>query len=54
VVNGVLAPFLLLGILLVACDSKVMNQQPSSALGRVMVALTIVIMLTAAVVMFVV
>jgi Mn2+/Fe2+ NRAMP family transporter len=25
VVNGVLAPFLLLGILLVACDSKIMS-----------------------------
>ncbi len=54
VVNGVLAPFLLLGILLVACDSKIMNRQPSSMLGRVMVALTIMIMFAAAVAMFIV
>lgn len=54
VVNGVLAPFLLLGILLVACDSKIMNQQSSSMLGRAMVTLTIVIMFAAAVAMFVV
>jgi Mn2+/Fe2+ NRAMP family transporter len=54
VVNGILAPFLLVGILLVACDSKIMNQQPSSILGRIMVTLAIVIMFAAAIAMFVV
>lgn len=54
IVNGILAPFLLLGILLVACDSKIMNQQPSSMLGRIMVGLAIVIMFAASVAMFVV
>lgn len=53
-VNGVLAPFLLVGILLVACDAKIMNQQPSSLLGRVMVVVVIVMMFVAAVAMFVV
>ncbi len=54
VVNGVLAPFLLVGILLVACDSKIMNQQPSSLLGRLMVMVVIVVMFAAAVAMFIV
>jgi Mn2+/Fe2+ NRAMP family transporter len=54
IVNGILAPFLLLGILLVACDSKIMNQQPSSLLGRIMVGLAILIMFAAGVAMFVV
>lgn len=54
VVNGILAPFLLLGILLVACDSKIMNKQPSSMLGRIMVGLAIVIMFAAAIAMFIV
>lgn len=54
VVNGVLAPFLLLGILLVACDSKIMNNQPSSMLGRIMVTLAMLVMFAAAIAMFVV
>lgn len=54
IVNGILAPFLLLGILLVACDSKIMNDQPSSTMGRIMVGLAIVIMFAAGVAMFVV
>ena len=54
VINGVLAPFLLLGILLVACDIKVMCGQPSSRLGFVIVAITTLIMFVAAVAMFVV
>ncbi|HEV7429103.1 MAG TPA: divalent metal cation transporter [Thermoanaerobaculia bacterium] len=53
VINGVLAPFLLLGILLVASDRKIMHGQPSSALGRVTVAATMLLMFGACVGMFV-
>jgi len=34
VINGILAPPLLVGILLVACDGRIMRGQPSSQLGR--------------------
>jgi len=44
VINGTLAPFLLIGILLVASDQKIMKGQPSSLLGRVTVALTMLLM----------
>ena len=47
VINGVLAPFLLIGILAVARDKKIMQGQPSSKLSQVIVALTIVVMLGA-------
>ncbi len=53
VVNGLLAPFLLAGILVVASDRKLMNGQPSSPLGRAAVAATTLLMLAAAVGMFV-
>ena len=53
VVNGLLAPFLLLAILGVASDRKLMCGQPSSGLGRVAVAVTTVLMFVAAVGMFV-
>ena len=52
VINGLLAPFLLVGILLVASDSKIMCQQPSSMLGRTIVGLTALLMLGAAIGMF--
>lgn len=52
VVNGVLAPFLLVGILLVASDKKVMQDQPSSRLSRVVVGITTVAMFGAAAAMF--
>ena len=52
VLNGLLAPFLLLGILLVASDRAIMQDQPSSWLGRVTVAATTVAMFAAAVAMF--
>jgi NRAMP (natural resistance-associated macrophage protein)-like metal ion transporter len=48
VINGVLAPFLLVAILVVACDQKVMNGQTSSKLGRFVVGITTAIMLAAA------
>ncbi len=52
VVNGLLAPFLLIGIFLVARDRKVMVNQPSSKLSQIIVAITIVLMFGAAVGMF--
>jgi len=53
VINGVLAPFLLCGILLVAIDKKIMLGQPSSMLTRSVVALTTLLMAGAAIGMFV-
>jgi len=52
VINGVLSPFLLAGVLLVASDPELMAKQPSSLLGRGLVALTILCMAGAAVGMF--
>lgn len=48
VVNGLLAPFVLLGILMVATDAKLMHGQPSSWLSRVTVTVTMVVMFGAA------
>ena len=53
VINGVLAPFLLVGILIAASDGALMHGQPSSMTGRVVVGLTTAIMFAAAVGMFV-
>lgn len=53
VINGVLAPFLLVGILIAASDRELMHDQPSSRLGRVVVGLTTVVMFAAAIAMFV-
>lgn len=49
VINGVLAPFLLVGILIAASDRQLMQGQPSSPLGRAVVAVTAVLMFGAAV-----
>lgn len=54
VINGLLAPFLLVGILIVAADKKLMENQPSSRLGWFAVAITTVVMLVCGVAMFVV
>lgn len=54
VLNGLLAPFLLLGILLVASDHKLMLNQPSSVLGRATVGITTLVMFGAAIGMFIV
>jgi Mn2+/Fe2+ NRAMP family transporter len=54
VINGLLAPFLLIGILHAATDRKLMNGQPSSLLGRVVVGATTVAMFAAGIAMFVV
>jgi NRAMP (natural resistance-associated macrophage protein)-like metal ion transporter len=53
VINGLLAPFLLIGILYVASDHKLMLDQPSSMLSRVLVAITTLAMFGAAIGMFV-
>jgi Mn2+/Fe2+ NRAMP family transporter len=48
VINGVLAPFLLVGILLVARDQTIMLQQASSPLNQAVVAMTTLLMFVAA------
>ncbi len=53
VINGILAPFLLVGILIAASDRALMHGQPSSLLGRSVVGLTTIIMFAAAIGMFV-
>ena len=53
VINGLLAPFLLIGILMVARDKKIMNNQPSSFLGQAVVSFTTLLMFGAAIGMFV-
>ncbi len=54
VINGLLAPFLLVALWLVASDRKVMCGQPSSGLSRAVVGFTIVAMFAAGVAMFLV
>jgi Mn2+/Fe2+ NRAMP family transporter len=54
VINGLLAPFLLIAILIVASDKKLMQGQPSTRLGWIVVAITTVAMFAAGVAMFVV
>jgi len=54
VVNGLLAPFLLVGILVVASDKKLMQGQPSSHLGLAIVVIAAVAMFAAGVAMFIV
>ena len=54
VINGLLAPFLLVAILIVAADRRLMQGQPSSRLGWIVVAITTVAMFAAGVAMFVV
>jgi len=53
IINGLLAPFLLIGVLLVASDRTIMLKQPSSWLSRAVVGLTTLLMFGAAVGMFV-
>jgi Mn2+/Fe2+ NRAMP family transporter len=52
VLNGLLAPLLLVGILAVAVDEKLMGGQPSSWLGRITVGFATLLMLGAGVAMF--
>ena len=53
ILNGLLAPFLLLGIVITASDRKLMQGQPSSLLGRGVVWLTTAAMFGAAIAMFI-
>jgi len=53
VVNGLLAPFVLVAILIVASDRKLMCGQPSSMLSRFIVVITTLLMFGAGVGMFV-
>jgi NRAMP (natural resistance-associated macrophage protein)-like metal ion transporter len=52
VLNGLLAPLLLVGILAVAVDKKLMKGQPSSWLSRITVGFATLLMLGAGVAMF--
>lgn len=54
VINGLLAPFLLVGILLAASDNTLMRGQRSSFLGRAVVGFTTLAMFAAGIAMFVV
>jgi len=54
VLNGLLAPFLLVAILLIASNRKLMQGQPSSRLGWIVVAVTAATMFICSVAMFVV
>lgn len=53
IINGVLAPFLLVAILVVSSNRGLMHRQPSSWLARIIVAVTAVLMFLAAVAMFI-
>jgi Mn2+/Fe2+ NRAMP family transporter len=53
VINGLLAPFILIGILAVARDKKLMFGQPSPKLAQFTVGLTILLMFVCGVAMFV-
>jgi Mn2+/Fe2+ NRAMP family transporter len=53
VINGVLAPFLLVGILIVASDRKLMQGEPSSWLSRIAVGVITLAMFGAAAAMFI-
>ena len=53
VVSGVIAPFLLVGILVVASDRKIMREQPSPLLARLGVGVAALAMFGAAIGMFV-
>ncbi len=53
-INGLLAPFLLVAILVVASDKKLMQDQPSSRQGWSVVTIATVAMFAAGVAIFVV
>lgn len=53
IVNGLLAPFLLVALLMVSNDQRIMRGQPSSKVTRAVVMLTTVIMFAAAAGMFI-
>jgi Mn2+/Fe2+ NRAMP family transporter len=53
VINGVIAPFLLVGVLIAASDRKLMGGQPSSWLSRIAVGIITLAMFGAAAAMFI-
>jgi Mn2+/Fe2+ NRAMP family transporter len=53
VINGVLSPFLLVGVLIAASDRKLMQGQPSSWLAQAAVAIITIVMFGAAAAMFI-
>jgi Mn2+/Fe2+ NRAMP family transporter len=53
IINGLLAPLLLVGILLVASDRKLMQGQPSSWVSRIAVGVITVVMFAAGAAMFI-
>lgn len=53
IINGILAPFLLVAIVVVASDAKLMKKQPSSLSARIGVGITALLMFAAAAGMFV-
>jgi NRAMP (natural resistance-associated macrophage protein)-like metal ion transporter len=53
VINGLLAPFLLIGVLVIATDRKIMCSQPSSLLSILSVGVTTLLMFAAAIGMFI-
>ncbi|HYS52495.1 MAG TPA: divalent metal cation transporter [Thermoanaerobaculia bacterium] len=53
IINGVLAPFLLVGILIVSRDPIIMHSQPSSKLSQITVAVTALVMFGAGIAMFI-
>jgi NRAMP (natural resistance-associated macrophage protein)-like metal ion transporter len=52
VINGILAPVLLVGVLIAASDAVLMRGQRSSTLSRAMVGITVIAMSAAAIAMF--
>jgi Mn2+/Fe2+ NRAMP family transporter len=54
IINGLLAPFLLVGVYLVATDAKLMKSQTSSWLNRSVVLLAIAAMFRAGFALFIV
>jgi Mn2+/Fe2+ NRAMP family transporter len=53
IINGLLAPFLLIGILIVASDGEIMRGEPSSRLSRMVVGITALVIFGAAIGMFI-
>ena len=53
ILNGLLAPFLLIGILLVSSDKKIMRKQMPSILSFILMVLVTLLMFGAAIGMFV-
>ena len=52
IVSGLIAPFLLVGLLLVASDRKIMRQRPISLGAKLAIALTALLMFGAVIGMF--